>query len=122
MNNLGQIVTWKFTSNLMFSSVEGLLVALCDRLDKQGVIVKEFYVDNCCSWKLKLQNVFVPDLRVIHNIFHAVKQIGDKIPKHRELRSACMEGLRLVFRYPSDRGLERTMVTPAPGRLNLQNT
>lgn len=121
ISNLGQIVTWRLTSSVMFSSVEGLLVALQDRLVKQGVKVKEFYVDNCCSWRLKLQSVFGPDLRVLLDIFHAVKRIGDKIPKRHELRSACMAELRMVFRDPSDRGLERTMATPAPGCLNIHH-
>ena len=119
LNNLGQIVTWRLTSSVMFSSIEGLLVALQERFVKQGVKVKEFYVDNCCSWRLKLQSVFGTDLRVVLDIFHAVKRIGDKIPKRHELRSACMAELRLVFRDPSDRGLERTMATPAPGWLNI---
>ena len=119
LNNIGQIVTWRLTSSVMFSSVEGLLVTLRDRLAKQGVKVKEFYVDNCCSWRLKLQSVFGPDLRVVLDIFHAVKRIGDKIPKRHELRSACMDELRMVLRDPSDRGLERTMATPAPGWLNI---
>ena len=93
------------------------LVALKDRLLRQGVMVKEFYVDNCCAWRSKLQSVFGTELRVPLDIFHAVKRIGDKIPKQHELRRACMEDLRLVFRHPSDRGTERTMMTPTPGRL-----
>ena len=57
-------------------------------------------------WKAKLQSVFGPDLKIFLDIFHAVKRIGEKIPKRHELRVACMEELRMVFRQPSDRGAE----------------
>ena len=90
------------------------------RFLQQGVMVKEFYVDNCCAWRSKLQSVFGPELRVPLDIFHAVKRVGDKIPKRHELRTACMEDLQMVFRNPSDRGTDRTMTTPAPGSTGTQ--
>ena len=119
LNNLGQIVTWKLTSDLSFGNIECLLVALRDRFLQQGVVVREFYIDNCCAWRSKLQSVFGPHLRVLLDIFHAVKRIGEKIPKRHELRSVCMEELRMVFRDPSDRGIERNKATPAPGLVTL---
>ena len=115
LNHLGQIVTWRLTPDQSFASVERFLIALRDRFLQQGVMVKEFYVDNCCTWRSKLQSVFGAELRVHLDIFHAVKRVGDKIPKRHELRTACMEDLRMVFRDPSDRGADRTMTTPAPG-------
>ena len=77
--------------------------------------MKEFYVDNCCTWRAKLQSVFGPHLKVSLDIFHAVKRIGEKIPKRHELRVSCMQELRMVFRQPSDKGIERTMTTRASG-------
>jgi hypothetical protein len=112
---MGQIITWRLTPDQSFACVEGALVALRDRFVKQGVTVKVFYIDNCCTWRSKLRSVFGSELRVMLDLFHAVKRIGDKISKKHELRSACMEDLRMVFRNPSDRGLQRTMATPAPG-------
>ena len=103
----------------MFSTVEALLVGLSDRLIAQGVNVKEFYIDNCCAWRAKLQSVFGPGLTVLLDIFHAVKRVGEKIPKRHELHSACMEELRMVFRHPADRGAVRHLATPSPGRLNI---
>lgn len=120
LNHLGQIVTWRLTSDLTFANVEYLLVALRDRLCQQGVTVQEFYIDNCCTWRSKLQSVFGPQLRVLLDIFHAVKRIGEKIPKRHQLRSSCMEELRMVFRDPGDRGTERKKATPAPGWLRIQ--
>lgn len=115
LNDVGQIVTWRLTSDLSFATVESFLVTLRDRFCKQGVTVKEFYVDNCCTWRAKLQSVFGPHLKVSLDIFHAVKRIGEKIPKRHELRVSCMQELRMVFRQPSDKGIERTMTTPSPG-------
>ena len=58
LNHLGQIVTWRLTPDQSFASVERFLIALRDRFLQQGVMVKEFYVDNCCTWRSKLQSVF----------------------------------------------------------------
>ena len=44
LNNIGQIVTWRLTLSVVFSSVESLVIAFCDRLAKQGMKVKELYV------------------------------------------------------------------------------
>ena len=42
------------------------------RLHAQRKNVKEFYVDNCCSWRNKLKSVFGEDLKVYLDVFHAV--------------------------------------------------
>ena len=115
LNHLGQIVTWRLTSDLAFATVEDILVNLQVRLHIQGVTEREFYIDNCCTWRTKLQSVFGQDLKVFLDIFHAVKRIGDKIPKRHELWVACMEELRMVFRQLTDRGVERILTTPKPG-------
>ena len=87
---------------------------LKQRLESQGKKVKEFYIDNCCSWRNKLKSVFGDDLKVYLDIFHAVQRIGQKIPKRHPLRNECINDLRLVFRQPSDLGKVRTKETPNP--------
>ena len=62
MNGDGQVVTWKLTKNLTFSNIEGQLVSLRDMLTVQGKKLTEFYIDNCCAWRYKLQLVFGRDL------------------------------------------------------------
>lgn len=102
LNSYGQVVTWQLTSSLSFSTVEVVMQNLNRRLHVQGKNVKEFYVDNCCSWRNKLKSVFGEDLKVYLDVFHAVQRIGQKIPKRHPLRNECMNDLRLVFRHPSD--------------------
>ena len=120
MNGDGQVVTWKLTKNLTFSNIEGQLVSLRDRLTVQGKKLTEFYIDNCCAWRYKLQLVFGRDLCVRLDVFHAVKRISDKIPKRHPLRCDCMKDLSKVFRDPTDRGEERLVDTPSPSILSTQ--
>ena len=95
-----------------FENVLEQLMMLKRRLDEQGSQLKEFYVDNCCSWRKKLQQVFGPHLLVYLDIFHAVKRVTEKISKRHTLRSACIQELKMVFRDRTDVGPERTKPTP----------
>jgi len=76
--------------------------------------VKEFYIDNCCAWCKKLQNLFGQEMQVYLDIFHAVQRVGKKIPKRHKLRYECVEEFRLVFQEPTDLGKNRTKPTPEP--------
>ena len=120
LNGHGQVVTWKLTKNMTFSNIEDNLILLRDRLSMQGKRVTEFYIDNCCAWRCKLQQVFGFELRVCLDVFHAVKQISDKIPKRHPLRHECMKDLSVVFRDPGDRGDSRLLETPSPATLAAQ--
>ena len=71
MNERGQIMTWQLTQSQGFEHIRLLLQQLFRRLSSQGKSVKEFYVDNCCHWRRKLQEVFGSELAVKLDIFHA---------------------------------------------------
>ena len=114
LNARGQVMTWRLTPRLLFAEVENDLIALKNRLLSQGKILKEFYIDNCCSWEKKLKQVYGDQLIVYLDIFHAVKRLSDKIPKRNPLRRDCLKELKMVFRDPSDQGEKRTLVTPSP--------
>lgn len=114
MNSFGQIVTWKLTSGVAFDVVREIILALINRLAVQQKKVSEFYIDNCCAWRKKLQEVFGSGLDVKQDIFHAVKKVGEKVSKKHPLRKMFMDDWRLVFRDPSDLGRERKLTTPAP--------
>ena len=114
LNGKGQVVTWRLTPRLSFAEVEADLRALKDRLLSQGKALKEFYIDNCCTWRKKLQTVFGDQLAVRLDIFHAVKRVSDKIPKRHPLRRECMRDWQMVFRDPSDLGEKRHCLTPTP--------
>ena len=114
LNSKGQVLCWRLTPSLSFKDVQPDLTALKQRLDSQHKQLEEFYIDNCCNWRNKLQQVFGGQIKVYLDIFHAVKRLGEKIPKRHHLRKQCMMDWRMVFRDPSDQGERRHSPTPAP--------
>lgn len=113
-NEGGQVMTWKLTKSVAFSHIQDMLLNLKNRLDKQGKVVKEFYVDICCSWRSKLQQVFGEHLKVYLDLFHAVKRVSGTISKKHPLHYECIRALSMVFRDPQDQGQIRQMPTPSP--------
>ena len=120
MNAAGQVVTWKLTKNLSFEEVEDVLSNLNQRLRMQGLNLQEFYVDNCCALRSKLQAIFGMNLKVYLDVFHAVQRISRKIPKRHPFYYECLQSLRLVFLNPSDLGSKRTQQTPSIELLRKQ--
>lgn len=112
MNERGQIVTWQLTQTQGFDNIRRLLEQLSKRLSSQVKSVKEFYIDNCCHWRKKLQEVVGSDLAVKLDLFHAFQRISTKISKRHPFYSKCLQDLRLMFRDPSDLGETRTKETP----------
>ena len=120
LNSAGKVLTWKMTKAMSFEHIEDVLIALQRRLWKQGQQVKEFYIDNCCSLRSKLQGVFGSDLKVYLDIFHAIQRISQKMPKRHPYYYVCLHGLRMVFRDPADHGDIRTKSTPSPEIIHQQ--
>lgn len=117
MNERGQIVTWQLTQTQGFENIRRLLRQLFTRLFSQGKNVKEFYIDNCCHWRKKRQEVFGSSLAVKLDLFHAFQRISTKISKRHPFYSKCLKDLRLMFRDPSDLGETRAKETPEPNIL-----
>ena len=113
LNCNGEVLSWKATKTLSFDSVCEQLASLKERLANQGKVVEEFVIDNC-SWRHKLQSIFGTDMKVSLDLFHAVQRVSNKLSKRHSFHSPCLHDLSMVFRDPSDQGLVRTMVTPAP--------
>ena len=120
LNSVGQVVTWKMTKGLAVDDVEDILHRLQNRLQVQGVQLEEFYVDNCCSLRRKLQAIFGQQLKVFLDVFHALQRVTKKIPKRHPYHTECLQSLRLVFRNPADQGDCRTMATPSALQLKSQ--
>lgn len=114
LNANEQVMTWKLTKSLSFDEIEVCLHQLHERLRSQGILVKWFYIDNCCSWKQKLLSRFRPQMKVLLDLFHAVQRISSKIYRKHSFRHQCIQSLRLVFRDSGDQGNERSMNTPSP--------
>ena len=57
-NSDGRIVSWQFTKSGSFNEVRPILVALADRSNAQETVVNSVFIDNCCQWRGKLQEVF----------------------------------------------------------------
>ena len=108
---------WKLTPGMSFSDVEDCLRSL-KKQDSQGKVLDAFYIDNCCSWRNKLQSVFGVQLNVYLDeyldIFRAVKQFTENVSKCHPLSYACTSERKMVFRARSDRGKERLCTTPSP--------
>lgn len=75
LNSDGEVLSWKATKSLSFNNVQEMLLSLQKRLTDQGKQVKEFIIDNCCSWRNKLQSIFGCQMRVSLDIFHAVQNV-----------------------------------------------
>lgn len=117
-NGNGKIVSWQYTKGTSFENVRVLL----NNIKSRGTIagkctIKTVYVDNCCHWRQKIQDVFGDDVIVLLDIFHAVQRITRKLPKRHPFHSVCVHELKLVFRSPGDYGLARTKPTPQPHQL-----
>ena len=98
MNEIDQIVSWKFTKGNSFNEVKPMLTGLCMRAHMQGSQIQTVYVDNCCQWRRKLQEVFGQDCAVKLDLFHAVQRIVRKIPKRHPFHGTFCSELTLAFR------------------------
>ena len=124
VNERGQVVSWQLTKGTSFEKVRSRLVSLNIRTREQGTTVSAFYVDNCCMWRNKLQDVFGADLSVKLDLFHAVQRVIKKIPKRYQketrvsfIRQRMMNDLWMVFRMSSDIGPTRMNDTPSPAEI-----
>ena len=114
MNERGIVMSWKLCKGTSFNEVEHVLQSLKNRLSTQGCCINNFFIDNCCHWKAKLNAIFENALIQL-DPFHAIQRVTAKIPKKgardcpiRRLRAQLIRDFKLVLRDPTDRGKERT--------------
>ena len=86
------MVTWQLTKGTSFEKVRSRLMQIIARSKKQGSAINAFYVDNCCMWKQKLQEVFGQNLDVKLDLFHAIQRVIKKVPK----RDKCGRTMKLI--------------------------
>lgn len=114
LNELGQVVTWQFTQTTSLDEVKAQMENVCVRMKQTCLVPFTILVDNCCSQRQKLQEVFGADAVISLDIFHAVQRVVRKLPKRHPLFMVCVNDLKMVFRDPTDLGLRRTQTTPNP--------
>ena len=113
LNPEGELLTWKLTRSLSFEHTQRQLELLNERFQQKGKIVQEFYVD-IRMLLMAPKTTVGPQLKVCLDLFHAVQRISRKIPKRHPFHSAFMRSLTLVFRDPTDVGLEKRKLLVRP--------
>ena len=78
------VLSWKLCEGTKFSSVKNVLKLLKERLDRQGKKPNIFMLDNCCSWRTKVTNVF-PNIALKSDSFHAMQRLIKKIPPKKDV-------------------------------------
>ena len=63
-NKKGKIVSWQYTKSGSFDQVKLLLEALENHSRVQGTDIKAIYIDNCCQWRNKVQEIFGSQCKV----------------------------------------------------------
>ena len=71
-------MSWQLCKGTSFHAVNGLLHQLKDRLTSLGCSIGQFYIDNCCQWRAKLQSVFGNNTLVQLDPFHAIQSLLQK--------------------------------------------
>ncbi len=116
MNGIGQIVGWQFTATTSIDEVHALLMHIKSRMQPEGKKI-EVFVDNCCSVRNKLQEIFGNDALIKLDVFHAIQRITRKLPKRHPFFRQCKNELKLVVRNPSDIGEDRKQDTTTPKQM-----
>lgn len=112
MKEKGMVMAWQFTKTTTMDEVQELLLGVRNRVQNMDNLT--VLVDNCCSVRGKLINAFGPNVTIKLDLFHAVQRISKQLPKRHPCHHLCMCDLRLVFRQPTDLGLDRKCHTPSP--------
>ena len=120
LNEEGIVLSWKLCKGTKFSSIKNVLTQLKTRLDSYVNKPRLFLIDNCCSWRSKLNEIF-PEIEIKLDIFHALQRVIQKIPRKKGctealklLRKQLIQSLKNSVRDSADIGKERSMVTPSP--------
>lgn len=123
MNEMSQVIGWQFTKGTSFENIRALLNAMKTRFDKKKQFVQVCYIDNCCSWKRKVQSVFSANCIVRLDLFHALSRVVTEMPKRHPFHAACSQDFSKILRDSDDIGLVRKKATPNPEVItdNLDN-
>ncbi len=114
INDKGEVLYWQLTKGTAFSTVQDGLKSLNDRIIGHKKLVEIILIDNCCTWRKKLVEMFGEQTQIKLDLFHAVKRVSSAASKKHPAFHPFLNDFRLVFRSLGDSGLCRTKSTPPP--------
>ena len=120
LNEKHEVVTWKLTKREQFDLIRSLLEQLRDRPNLNAKDIKFFIIDNCCTWRAKIQEVFGEDTKIYLDLFHATQRLTKTIVKIHNFQANCKHDCSMLFRCDDDKGPERLKATP-PKEVLLAN-
>lgn len=106
------VMGWQLTKGTSFENIRGLLQRINSQCESKQQHIKSCYIDNCCSWRSKLQSVFTSSCDVKLDLFHAVSRVVTEMPKRHPFHGACSADFTKVFRVVDDLGPIRKKPTP----------
>ena len=71
LNNIGQVLTWQFTSSNSFNEITQMLSDLKTQIHQHNITV---FV-NCCLQRSKLKEILGQDNAVKLDAFHAIQRL-----------------------------------------------
>lgn len=117
LNENGKVMTWQFTKTKSYEEIQPLLRQLLRRIHSLDSSINTIYIDDCCSWRPKLQQCFGSGVAVKLDLFHAVQRVTKCLSKKHRHYYSCMKQLKLMFRDDGDVQEIRIRDTPAPEQI-----
>ena len=100
LNELGQVVMWRFTENEKSESVKPYIKDLSERL---GESVQIFVTDNCRRDRAWLKEAFGDHVEVYQDTFHLIQRIGREVNKKLPNGWCTASRLRGLLKGPTTR-------------------
>ena len=113
MNEVGEIVAWRFTKSPAFNEIKDLLVDLKQRHTDKGIGIEVIILDDCCKMRRLYQGVFGVETEIKLDLFHACQRVVQTVDDKDTKAQFCKE-FGLIFRCDGDVGQERQQSTPKP--------
>lgn len=102
LNDKKEVIEWRFTKTCAFEEIIDLLESLHRR---PGVQLNCIYLNGCCNMRRLYQEVFL-GVPVKLDVFHAMQDVTNTIPKGTDLSRQISKEFGLVFR--ADFGFQDT--------------
>ena len=108
LNEEGCVKAYKFTKGTALENVKDLLIKIKQQGEPQFI-----YVDNCCSLRPQLLEIF-PEANIKLDVFHAVQRLTKTISKKHIFCSEFSKQIGFIFRAKHDIEEKRKKATATP--------